>query len=159
MPRERESRTSVTTLIDDLETTRDETLRYFSLDSADLQRTYAPGKWTIAYVLHHLADAETVMFERIRRTISEDRPALSVFDPDQWAAGLNYAHVPLELSHSVFQSVRNLAIHYVARFYESHGDRVFVHSVAGVRTLREEMEKVAAHNAHHLGQIRQALRE
>lgn len=34
----------------------------------------------------------------------------------------------------------------------------FVHSVTGVRTLSDEFEKVAAHNEHHLEQIRLALR-
>jgi len=33
----------------------------------------------------------------------------------------------------------------------------FVHSVDGVRTLREEFDKTAAHNEHHLSQIRLAL--
>ncbi len=33
----------------------------------------------------------------------------------------------------------------------------FVHSVAGVRTLKDEFDKVASHNEHHLEQIRLAL--
>ena len=32
-----------------------------------------------------------------------------------------------------------------------------VHSVTGVRTLKDEMDKVASHNEHHLAQIRTAL--
>ena len=40
---------------------------------------------------------------------------------------------------------------------ESHGHLEFVHSVTGVRTLRDEFDKVASHNAHHLSQIRAAL--
>jgi len=35
--------------------------------------------------------------------------------------------------------------------------RAAVRSVTGVRTLKEEFDKVAAHNEHHLGQIRLAL--
>ncbi len=46
-------------LIQELEKTRDETLRYFSLDQSDLTRTYAPGKWPVRFILHHLADSET----------------------------------------------------------------------------------------------------
>jgi len=38
-------------LIADLESTRDETLRYFSLSDEDLARTYAPGKWPVRYIL------------------------------------------------------------------------------------------------------------
>jgi hypothetical protein len=34
-----------------------------------------------------------------------------------------------------------------------------VHSVTGVRTLKDEFDKVASHNQHHLDQIRRALRD
>jgi hypothetical protein len=45
-------------LISDLEATRDETLRYFSLNDEDLARTYAPGKWSVRYILQHLRTAK-----------------------------------------------------------------------------------------------------
>jgi len=34
-------------LIQELERTRDETLKCFSLDQRDLARTYGPGKWSV----------------------------------------------------------------------------------------------------------------
>jgi hypothetical protein len=145
-------------LIRALETTRDETLRYFSLDERDLMRTYAPGKWPIRFVLHHLADSETVLFDRIRRVISEPRQVLWVFDQDAWASGLDYSRVPLDISRRVYESVRNAVIYYAGLFYEQKGHLEFVHSVTGVRTLRDEFDKVASHNEHHLGQIRVVLR-
>ena len=61
-------------LIQELERTRDETLKCFSLDQRDLARTYGPGKWSVTYALHHLSDSETVFFDRIRRVLSEPRP-------------------------------------------------------------------------------------
>jgi hypothetical protein len=45
-------------LIQDLERTRDETLKYFSLDERDLARTYGPGKWSVRFVLNHIVDSE-----------------------------------------------------------------------------------------------------
>jgi hypothetical protein len=35
----------------------------------------------------------------------------------------------------------------------------FIHSETGIRTLREEFDKVAAHNQQHLAQIEMALRQ
>src|SRR5438128_799573 len=93
-------------LIQDLEATRDETLKRFTLGEKDLARTYAPGKWSIKFILHHLADSETVLYDRIRRVLSEPRQVLWVFDQDAWAKGLNYSEVPLELSRRVYESVR-----------------------------------------------------
>jgi len=143
-------------LIRELERTRDETLACFALDQRDLARTYGPGKWSVRYILHHLSDSESVFFERIRRAISEPRPLVSVMDQDAWAKGLDYARVPLELSRQVYESVRNAIIYYAGVHYERSGHLEFVHSVDGVRTLRDEFDKVAAHNEHHLSQIRLA---
>lgn len=144
-------------LIRDLEKTRDETLRCFSLDQHDLARTYAPGRWSVRFVLHHLADSETVLFDRIRRVLSEPRQVLWVFDQDAWAQGLDYSQVPLDISRRVYESVRNAIIYYAGLYYERKGHLEFVHSVTGVRTLKDEFDKVASHNEHHLDQIRLAL--
>jgi len=145
-------------LIQDLEQTRDETLRYYSLEKSDLERRYGQGKWSIRYILHHLSDSETVLFDRIRRVLSEPRQVLWVYDQDAWASGLDYARVPLHLSCKVYQSVREAIIYYAGRYYDEKGHLEFVHSVTGVRTLKDEFDKVASHNEHHLTQIRLALK-
>jgi hypothetical protein len=144
-------------LIRDLETTRDETLTYFSLDQRDLTRTYAPGKGSVRFILQHLADSETVLFDRIRRVLSEPRQVLWVFDQDAWAKGLNYSQLPLDISRRVYEAVRNAVIYYAGIHYQQKGHLEFVHSVTGVRTLKDEFDKVASHNEHHLCQIRLAL--
>ena len=144
-------------LIRDLEWTRDETLTYFSLDQRDLTKTYAPGKWSVRFILHHLADSETVLFDRIRRILSEPRQVLWVFDQDAWAKGLDYSQLPLDISRRMYEAVRNAVIYYAGIHYQQKGHLEFVHSVAGVRTLKDEFDKVASHNEHHLCQIRLAL--
>lgn len=145
-------------LISQLERTRDETLEYFGLDEAALRRNYAPGKWSVRFILHHLSDSETVLFDRIRRVLSEPRQVLWVYDQDAWAKGLDYARVPLDISRQVYQSVRAAIIYYAEQYYQAKGHLEFVHSVTGVRTLKDEFDKVASHNQHHLEQIRSALR-
>ena len=150
--------TTAAELIRELERTRDETLRYFSLGEADLARVYAPGKWSVRFLLHHLSDSETVFLDRIRRVISEPRQVIWFYDQDAWAKGLDYDHLPLDISKRVYEPVRAAVIHYAGLHYERNGKLEFVHSVTGVRTLKDELDKVAAHNEHHLGQIRIALR-
>ena len=145
-------------LLDEMQTTRDETLGYFSLPDADLARTYGSGKWSVRLILHHLADAEVVLYERISRVISEPRQVLLAFDQEAWCAGLDYPNRPLEISRDLYRSARNGLIHYAQLHYESNGHLEFVHSKTGVRTLKMEFEKVAEHNEGHLVHIRQALR-
>ena len=144
-------------IIDDLEKTRADTLRYYTLSEQDLARAYAPGKWSVRFLLHHLSDSETVLFDRIRRILSEPRQVLWVYDQDAWAKGLDYSQRPLELSSRIYESVRSAVIYYAGLHYEKDGHLEFVHSVTGVRTLKDEIDKVADHNEHHLSQIRAAL--
>jgi hypothetical protein len=147
----------VTTLLEDLKATRDETLAYYDLRDAELSRTYGLGKWSVRYILHHLSDSETVFYDRICRVLSEPRQVLWVYDENAWANGIDYSKKPLAMARPVYDSLRTANAYYVETRYESEGHREFVHSVTGVRTLKDEMHKIAAHNAHHLAQIRTAL--
>lgn len=144
-------------VIQHLEATRDQTLEFFALGANDLARTYAPGKWSVKFILHHIADSETVQFERVRRALCEPRPVLWFYDQDAWAKGLDYARLPLDMSRQTFEPVRNAIIHLANLYYEPMGHLEYVHSVSGVHTLKELFEDVADHNEHHLSQIQAAL--
>ncbi|MFZ0818421.1 MAG: DinB family protein [Candidatus Acidiferrales bacterium] len=146
-------------IIEKLEATRDETLELFQLSDSELDRSYGPGKWTARFVLHHLADAETVLFDRIRRVLSEGRGVIWAFDQDAWARSLDYPRRPLGLSRNLYESSRAGIIYYAKIHYDEHGHLEFVHSGTGVRTLKDEFDKVASHNKQHLEQIRTALRQ
>ena len=145
-------------LIRDLESTRDETLRYFDLSDDELARTYAPGKWSVRYILHHITDSETVLYDRIRRIISEPRQVIWWYDEDAWSKALSYSDRPLAMSRGIYESVRAAMIFYARIHYDKDGHLEFVHSKTGVRTLKDEFDKTASHNEHHLAQIRRALR-
>jgi len=144
-------------IITKLESTRDRTLQYFDLAEAELAKPYAPGKWSVGFILHHLADAETVLNDRIRRTISEPKQVLLVFDQDAWAKGLDYSHMPLDLSRRIYEATRAGIIHLAREHYERSGHLEFIHSETGVCTLKEEFDKVSTHNEEHLKQIEAAL--
>lgn len=142
-----------------LEAARVKTLKFYDLSEQQLERTYGAGKWSVRFILHHLADAETVLYDRIRRVISEPRQVLWAFDQAAWAKALDYSHMPLELSRQVFDAVRARVIYHARLHYQADGHLEYVHSETGVRTLKDEFDKVAWHNEHHLEQIERALNE
>ena len=144
-------------IITRLESTRDKTLAYFDLPAHQLDRSYGPGKWPVRFILHHLADAETVLYDRIRRVLSEPRQVIWAFEQDAWASGLDYSQIPLDLSRGIYQAVRAGVIYHARLRYEKEGRREFVHSQTGVRTLKDEFDKVASHNDQHLQQVETAL--
>ena len=141
-----------------LEAARNQTLGYFDLSNEQLDRNYGAGKWPVRFILHHLADAETVLNDRIRRVLSEPRQVLWAFDQDAWATGLDYSRLPLDLSRRIYDAVRAGIIYQARLHYDRDGHREFVHSETGVRTLKAEFDKVASHNEHHLEQIELALK-
>ena len=140
-----------------LERTRAATLAHFGLADRDLDRTYGPGKWSVRFVLHHLADSESILYYRIRRVISEDDQHVQVFAQELWATALDYATVPMELSRRVYESSRDGVIHFARSHYATSDGRTFLHSELGPRTLKDEFDKVVWHNQKHLDQIAQAL--
>jgi hypothetical protein len=144
-------------IIQQLERTKDETLKYFDLADEDLRKRYGPGKWSIRYLLHHLADSESVLYYRIRRVISEPKQVIWFYDQAAWAKELDYSTVPLELAKSIYASSREAIIYYAGRHYEK-GDAIkFVHSLNGTMTLKDQFDDVVTHNQQHVGDIEKAL--
>jgi len=144
-------------LVDDLKRSKHETLEYFELSESYLNKRYAPNKWSIKEILHHLADAETVLYDRIRRVISEPKQVIWGFQQDLWAQNLNYTKLPLEANRQIYKAVRDMIILLAEQHYQEHGTLEFVHSESGLRTLKDEFDKVALHNESHLKQIRVAI--
>lgn len=143
-------------LIAELEETRARTLEYFALPEDRLDRTYGPGKWSVRIILNHLSDSEVVFHYRLKRVLSEPKQVIWATAQDSWASALDYASAPLDLAQRVYVANREAIIH-LARHYPRSRDITFVHSETGVRTLADELEKVATHNRKHLDQIARAL--
>lgn len=140
-----------------LKITKAKTLSFYDLPKSDLNKSYGPGKWNIRQILNHLADTEIVLNERIRRTIAEQHPFVIVFDQDRWNEYLDYTTYPLSLSKQVFSSIRDSIIYLAEKHYLGSDEKKFFHTAAGIRTLKQEFDKVAQHNFDHLKQIEIAL--
>ena len=144
-------------IIEQLEQAKAETLQYFDLPEQDLLKNYGPGKWSIRYVLHHLADSENIFLYRIRRVLSEPKQVIWAANSDAWAKTLDYSSVPLELARGVYVASRDAVVYLARRHYGKSHEIQFVHSEAGLRTLKDEFDKVALHNRQHIGHMEKAL--
>ena len=142
-----------------LQQTKATTLAYFNLTESDLDKTYAEGKWTVRELLHHLADAETVLYDRIRRGIAKPNQVVWGFDQDEWCNNLEYKKMPLLLNQQVYASVRESIIYLAEQYYETSGGNTYVHNETGKRTVKDEFDKAVWHNEHHLNQIKEALKD
>ncbi len=144
-------------IVGELVRTREETMKCFSLPEPDLSRSYGHHKWTIRQLLVHLADAETVLLYRVKKVLAEGELVVWAFDQDKWNTALHYNTYPLDLARNLYLAQRDTAIYLAETFYAVSGNYRFVHSQTGSRTLRDEIEKIATHNQHHLDQMAIAL--
>ena len=145
--------------IDQLEQTKSETLKFFELSEKDLQKKYGEDKWSIRFVLHHLADSETVFLYRLRRVISEPNQVIWFYDQEAWAKKLDYSTLPLQLSKNLYTVSRDAILYYARQHYEGSDQINFVHSTSGLCTLKSEFDKVIWHNQKHVNSIEKALQQ
>lgn len=111
------------------------------------------GKWSVAQVLRHLADSEIVWAFRLRMVLGQDRPPLTGYDQDAWAARLGYADaVPAE-SLAEFAVLRRSNLRVLSRASSSDLDRVGLHAERGEESVRHMIRLYAGHDLLHLRQI------
>lgn len=64
----------------------------------------APGKWSPAEIVSHLADCEIAFGFRLRQTLAEDEPIMQPFDQEKWAA--TYGDIPASQALAAFTAMR-----------------------------------------------------
>ncbi len=139
-----------------LKDTHDATVSHFEMiDHLDL--TYGNDKWSIRQILHHLADAESVLFDRVRRLIAEPKQVIVGFEQDMWVKSLCYDERPLGLSKEIFSISRKANMWYIEKFYDKIPEKEYIHSKSGLKTFVDLCQKIASHNQKHLDQITMAL--
>ena len=123
------------------------------LSPAQLRQPEAPGKWSIAAVLQHLADSDVVWAWRMRLILAQDRPPLTGYDQDLWAERLRYADAdPIEALEALRVLRRgNLAL--MARATPEDLKRVGVHAERGEESAGYLCGLYAGHDLLHLRQI------
>jgi hypothetical protein len=144
-------------LIQGLTASLHETLAAFDTPEAALNRSYAPGKWTLRQILIHLSDTETVLLDRLRRMASEHNPALIGFDENLWVSGLAYDKRDLGLARQQFEAARRSVIELAKILGDNVDARIGTHSEAGKQTFGDNLKKVHEHSVHHMEQARACI--
>jgi len=120
-----------------------------------LKRTYAPGKWTAAQVLAHLADCEIAFGFRVRQIVSEPDLGIQTFDQDQWAR--RYDGMDGMEAARTFQALRawNLALFHLLD--KDDLDKAATHPERGPEKAATVICIMAGHTLHHLAQLEKIL--
>lgn len=123
------------------------------LTPGQLRQPEAPGKWSIAQVLRHLADSEVVWGWRMRLILSHDRPTITGFDQDLWADRLHYADSDPTEALEAFRVLRRDNLRLLERATPEDMQRVGVHAERGEESVAHLYRLYAGHDLAHLRQI------
>ena len=124
---------------------------------ARLARRPAPGKWSVAEILAHLAEAEMVGGYRMRMILSASGTPIQAFDQDKWARVSNYARQDPRQSLELFSALRrgNLAL---LRSLKPRQWRMYgMHAERGKETVARIATMFAGHDINHTRQIEKIL--
>jgi hypothetical protein len=118
-------------------------------EKADL--SYAPGKWTAAQILAHLADCEIAFGFRLRQAIAEKNHVIQPFDQDSWARATGSSD-PVQ-SLAVFVNLRRWNLAFVKQQEASAFNRMVIHPQRGTMTFSTLVQTIAGHDLNHLAQL------
>ena len=125
------------------------------IPQATLDRSPAPGKWTIRQLAAHMADAELVSNARFRWVAAEPGVALPSWDQDKWAGALDYpAQSPAEVV-ALTRLLRQSTAALLRSLPDDAWQRTGMHQERGPVTLQQLVELVAGHLEHHAHHIRE----
>jgi hypothetical protein len=131
--------------------------RLAGLSPARLRRAEAPGKWSVAAVLAHLADSELVIGTRSRFIVGDLEAQLPGFDQDRWAAEFHYIEADAAASLDLFSAVREGNLRHWRGLSPAQWQRVGHHSERGPTTAVLNLKIAAAHDLVHRRQIERIL--
>jgi hypothetical protein len=126
-----------------------------TLNKKQLATRPEPGKWSIAEILAHLADAELVGGWRMRLILGSNGVSIQPFDQDVWAETLGYAKRDPRVSLETFRALREANLSMLKslpkNLWENHG----MHQERGKETITHIVRMFAGHDLNHVAQIEQ----
>ena len=112
----------------------------------------APGKWSPAEILCHLADCELVFAYRLRQTLAEDAHVIQPFDQDKWA--VNYSGTTGDEVLVLFTALRKWNLSLIHKSLPTAADSVVTHPERGTMTFGTIVETMAGHDLNHIAQLK-----
>ena len=123
------------------------------LDDATLRKPEREGKWSMLYIIQHLADAELVSGFRYRMMLTQDTPPLAGYDQDAFASRLRYDEVTLDEAFEQLRVFRRANLRILRGLTDAERQRGSMHSERGFETIDRLMHLHAAHDLVHTRQL------
>jgi len=111
------------------------------------------GKWSIAEIVAHVADAEIVASWRMRSVLGANGTAIQPFDQDAWASVFQYGKRDAKQSLEVFRVLRENNIAMLKALPRESWDNYGMHAERGKETIAHLARMFAGHDTNHVLQV------
>jgi uncharacterized damage-inducible protein DinB len=122
-----------------------------------LRKQPAPGKWSVAEILAHMADTELVFGYRIRTILGAPGTPIQAFDQDKWAQAMSYGKSDPRKSLERFAAFRKANLDLLKSLSPAQRKYHGMHSERGEESIETIARLCAGHDINHLRQIEKIL--
>lgn len=126
------------------------------LSEEELSKTYREGAWNVRQLVHHIADSQLNMYQRLKLALTSDAPTVPGFDQDAWAVAPDTA-LPVESSLRLLDGINERIVALTHTITDEQLTRTFTHAENGEVSVATKLKKLAWHEEHHLAHIKLAL--
>lgn len=127
-----------------------------TLSDEELNKTYREGAWTVRQLVHHIADSQLNMYQRLKLALTDENPVVPGFSEEKWAIQPD-TMLPVESSIRILEGINERIVSLGQDLTEDQLNRVFTHQTNGEITVAKKVAKLAWHEEHHLAHIKIAL--
>lgn len=127
--------------------------------SRELQARPSPDRWSIAEIVHHLADSEIVFAYRVRRILSTPGAPIEAYDQDAWSRAQHAGDSDAHASLALLRALRGAMLALLRRLDDEELDRYGLHAERGRESIRHLIRLYAGHDRNHLAQIERLTEE
>jgi uncharacterized glyoxalase superfamily protein PhnB/uncharacterized damage-inducible protein DinB len=123
------------------------------LTPEQLQHPYRDEGWSVAQVVHHLADSHMNSYIRFKLAATADNPTVVGYDEAAWARFPDAAATDLTASLAILDAVHARWLAFLDSLQPDAFARTFNHSVLGPVSLDRALALYAWHGRHHVAHI------
>ena len=125
--------------------------------AAKLRKRPAPGKWSAAEILAHLADSEIVTGWRMRQILGAPGTPIQSFDQNAWAVAGHYEKRDARKSLEQFRVAREANLALLKSLSAEQWKHYGLHAERGIETIEHIIHLHAGHDLNHLSQVERIL--
>ncbi|HSZ60769.1 MAG TPA: DinB family protein [Terriglobales bacterium] len=122
-----------------------------------LRKRPAPGKWSVAEILAHLADVEIVVGWRMRSILGSPGTAIAAFDQDAWVIAGRYEKRDPKKSIELQRTLREANLALLKSLSPDQWKHFGQHAERGQESIEHIVRMIAGHDINHISQIERIL--